>query len=190
MKQSIIFIVVLFALSSSSYSHGSPSLPLDNEVRMEDYMYGLDEVQKALESDSIKKLVIGIGERKFTLSSGNTIKVKSNGEKYKGKLQILNDSTISIGSNSILLSQIDLIVMKLKPGRLLPFLVTLPLQVFGGYLVFDGVQGRDVEFVIIGATMIGITAIPTLFYAKRYKALKTFARQDGEIKRKYTYSIE
>lgn len=184
MKQSIIFIVVLFALSSSSYSHGSFSLPLDNEVRMEDYMYGLDEVQKALESDSIKKLVIGIGERKFTLSSGNTIKVKSNGEKYKGKLQILNDSTISIGSNSILLSQIDLIVMKLKPGRLLPFLVTLPLQVFGGYLVFD------VEFVVIGATMIGITAIPTLFYAKRYKALKTFARQDGEIKRKYTYSIE
>lgn len=180
----------LTALSGSYYAQGSSPLPIDGKVILDDCMYSEGEVQKELESDSMKKLVIGIGKRKFILSNGNMIKVKSNGQKYKGKFHILNDSTISIGSNSILLTQIELIVMKLKLGRLLPFFGMLPLQVLGGYMVFDGVEGGDGEFVIAGATIILVSALPTLLCAKRYKAFKTFARQDGEIKRKYTYSIE
>lgn len=153
------------------------------------HSFGLDKNPNNDQSNN-SSLVLTKDKRSFAIKPGKKILIRVGDIRYKGKLNILNDSMISIDKNTFLLSEIDMIA-KSKAGK------TIGLSLAGGLL---GTMGFAIMEIVDGdytwmAGGIGVlltveATIMECIRGKRFRAYEHSKMNQVKKVRKWAYSIQ
>ena len=159
------FTILFLIFCSASFGNEGTSKNEENQHEVESLL--IDKSKALILSRSKKQIIIQEGEKVF---------IRVDKQKYKGPLQILNDSTVQINDSQIKLTDID-VVAKVKTAKTIGLaFAALPIEFTGLVLIGGGFAWGNGLFdpISLGgiATMgVGIVgATPESMRGKGYHA--------------------
>jgi len=200
--ESKVVLVSLCTSSDSKYEINRDSVATINGLTIEEFRKSIEsrmskeenakEREKVLEEEeySDQFLLIESEKKKVEIKQGKKVTIKANGERYKGKLRIINDSTLNVKGTNIILKDVDMIASPKRAKSIGLFFAALPIEFTGLVLIAGGQIGDAIIGVGGAATMlVGIIAAGVEgSIGKRYSKL-TKDKNDGsaqETKNKYS----